>query len=272
MAEIVVLVSIGRHPESGRPRRADLDARALELALQCAHDDGDARHAANGRAPSVSALHAGDPGEAALRDYLGMGLQRLTVLTGIGADAEAALSEYLRSKRPEVVLCGAAAETGESSGMLPYRVAEALGTSIVAHAVSISLNPDARTARVVQALPRGARRALRVPLPVVLTVGSAAHPARMSAYARARRGSIEVVRLDAVPQAEQQVCEKARWIERAARARPRRLRALDTASAAERLRLISAARTGIGARLDGSDPQAAARAIWRFLRERGLIG
>ena len=28
----------------------------------------------------IHAIHAGDPAEAALRDYLGMGLERLTVL------------------------------------------------------------------------------------------------------------------------------------------------------------------------------------------------
>jgi electron transfer flavoprotein beta subunit len=31
--KVAVLVSVGRHPASARPRRADADARAVELAL-----------------------------------------------------------------------------------------------------------------------------------------------------------------------------------------------------------------------------------------------
>ena len=51
---IAVLVSVGRHPASGRARRADRDARALELALRLS--------------PSARPLviHAGDPARAGL--------------------------------------------------------------------------------------------------------------------------------------------------------------------------------------------------------------
>ena len=65
--KIISLVSIGAHPTSGRPRRAEQDARAVELGLQLAGDN-------------LQVLHAGDVAEPALRAYLGMGLEQLLVL------------------------------------------------------------------------------------------------------------------------------------------------------------------------------------------------
>jgi len=252
MADVAVLLSIGRHPASGRARRADRDARALEMALG---QRDDAR---------VHAIHAGEPAEPALRDYLGMGLERLTVLAGAHADAESALVEYLRRLRPGVTLAGASSECGEASGMLPYRVAEALGAQLVANAVSFTLRGD--TALVIQALPRGNRKALRVTLPVVLTVDRAAAEARMSAFAAARRGTIvEIAAAAAGP------APAADWTERPARARPRRLRTLGQGAAAERLRGISSVRAGTGNRLQGLDPQQAASAIWRYLLQEALV-
>jgi electron transfer flavoprotein beta subunit len=47
MVKVAVLLSVGRHPASGRTRRAPLDARALELALRLPDAD-------------ISAVHAGD--------------------------------------------------------------------------------------------------------------------------------------------------------------------------------------------------------------------
>ena len=45
---IVALVSVGAHPTSGRPRRAEQDARAVELGLRLAGQN-------------LQLLHAGDP-------------------------------------------------------------------------------------------------------------------------------------------------------------------------------------------------------------------
>ena len=102
------LVSIGAHPTSGRPRRAEQDARAVELGLQLAGD-------------KLQVLHAGDVSEPTLRSYLGMGLPQLQVLEQpAGADALPVLSEYLRDAGAQVVLTGSQAETGEGSGMLPF--------------------------------------------------------------------------------------------------------------------------------------------------------
>jgi electron transfer flavoprotein beta subunit len=268
-ADIAVLLSIGRHPASGRTRRAERDARALELALAQRED------------ARVHAIHAGDPSEPALREYLGMGLDRLTVLTpgppaeaAAGGDAwvEPALLEHLRRLRPGVLLCGSAAERGEAGGMLPYRLAEALQAPLVANVVSFTLRGN--TARVIQALPRGAREALRVDLPVVLTVDRAAPEPRMSAFGPARRGAIDVVPVQPAPAGSLPSTAPATappWIERPARARPRRLRTLGQGNAGERLRGIQSVRAGAGNRLQGLDPREAARAIWQYLVDEQLL-
>jgi electron transfer flavoprotein beta subunit len=251
--EVAVLLSVGRHPASGRAVRADLDARALELALGLT--DG----------ARVHAIHAGDPGEPALRDYLGMGLAELTVLAARDCDVAAALMAYLGRLRPAIVLAGSRAECGEASGMLPYRLAHALGSQLIANAVSIT--PLGATARVVQALPRGGRRALHAELPLTLTVERAAPAARMSAYGVARRGRIRTAPIAAA------VCSAPRipadWRERPAKVRPRRLRTLVQGSASERLRSMAPARAS-GARLLDLDPPQAAWVIWQYLLDEGL--
>src|SRR4051794_24495740 len=72
---VISLVSIGAHPTSGRPRRAEQDARAVELGLQMAGD-------------KLQVLHAGNIAEPTLRSYLGMGLPEIQVLEQpAGSDA-----------------------------------------------------------------------------------------------------------------------------------------------------------------------------------------
>ena len=51
---VSVLLSVGAHPKTARSRRADQDAKALELALSLPK-------------ARVAAIHAGDAGDEALR-------------------------------------------------------------------------------------------------------------------------------------------------------------------------------------------------------------
>ncbi|MGH6960474.1 MAG: electron transfer flavoprotein subunit beta, partial [Dongiaceae bacterium] len=137
---IAVLVSVGRHPASGRARRADRDARALELALRLSPP----------AKPHV--IHAGDPHEPALQDYLGMGIDSLTVLDlPPEADPIPALIEHLKSLRPQLVLAGAAAEAGECSGLVPYALAQAIDAALAADIADIALAGD--RIDLLQALP-----------------------------------------------------------------------------------------------------------------------
>lgn len=248
--DIAVLVSVGRHPVGGRPRRADLDARALELAL--------------GLGGRVHLLHAGDPHEPALRDYLGMGLESLTVLAvPPDSDVLPALLTQLKVLRPALVLTGARAEQGLSGGCLPYALAQGLDYPLVPAAAGLAVD-DAR-ARVLQGLPRGRRRAVEAPLPCLVTVGPAAPPPRQSAYGPARRGRVRVMERDgSVPWA-------TGWEERPARKRPKRLKLVTGDSAAERLKAASQMQAGRGALLVDPEPAAAARAILEYLVEEGII-
>jgi electron transfer flavoprotein beta subunit len=249
---VAVLLSVGRHPASGRTRRAPLDARALEMALGLSGAD-------------IRAIHAGDPAEPALRDYLGMGLGRLAVLSiPPGSDPVPALAAHLEALAPHVVLCGNRGEGGEDSGMLPYLLAQVLGFAVVADVAAIDIG--AGEAGLTQALPRGRRRLIETRLPVVAAVNAAASPPRQSAFARARRGVIETLPADAPADTWLRDCEIRPW-----RARPKRMRLTAAGSAADRLKAMTETRSGEGAVMINPSAGEAARAIYDYLLEKRII-
>lgn len=250
--DIAVLVSVGRHPASARNRRAVLDARALELAL-------------NVPGANIHLIHAGDADEPALREYLGMGVERLSVL-GVPAHADVlpVLVAHLKALRPALVLCGTAAEQGAGSGELPYRLAAALGMPIVPAVAGFELHGG--RAQLAQALPRGRRRGVEAALPVLLSVDRAAPEPRQSAYARAQRGQIERIAVPAAP------LWQPPGEEQPARKRPKRLK-LISGSGAERMRAAqgAAASAGKGQLLVQPEPAAAAQAIYDYLLSEGIL-
>ena len=212
----------------------------------------------------IHAIHAGNPEEPALRDYLGMGIDRLTVLPQpAGCDVLPALRDHLAAIKPGLVLAGSAAEQGMGSGMLPYALAQTLGLALLPAAATLTLNNGLLD--MLQALPRGRRRMLRADLPCLVTVDRAAPAARASAYARARRGTIEVIDMPAGPKLE----STAREIP--ARPRPRRLKIMTGASAAERLRAATEMQAGRGRLMLDPPPEEAARAIMEYLIAEGIL-
>lgn len=252
MVEVAALVSLGRHPLSGRARRAPLDARAVELGLDLA-------------GPSVRLVHAGDPAAPALRDYLGMGVETLDVLAAPPeADAVAPLVQHLRMLGPAIVLCGGRAETGEGSGLVPYLVAHALDAALIPEVVD--LRREGNEVRAIQALPRGRRRRVRASLPVVAILAGAAPAPRASAFARARRGAI-VIHETGAPRDE----ARAAWQVTPARTRLKRLRTAAGGTALERLRAATEMTIGGGRVLEGLSAAAAASAIHAELEGLGLL-
>ncbi|MEI2385178.1 electron transfer flavoprotein subunit beta [Breoghania sp. JC706] len=256
MTRVAVLLSLGKHPASGRSRRAGLDARALELALDLARGMPDAE---------VRAVHAGDPANEALRDYLGMGIETLDVLdVAPGHDPVSALAGFLRAGRFDLVLCGMRAEAGEGSGMVPYLIAETLEYAVVCDAAAIACAEVG--ARVVQALPRGRRREVTVVLPAVVAVNAAAYPARAPAFARSRRGRIAVHPAKVCEDAYLAACETRPW-----RALPKRMALASGVSAAERMKALTEVKAGEGHLLVHPSPEDAAKAIYDYLIEKRIL-
>ncbi|AOE82898.1 electron transfer flavoprotein subunit beta [Pseudomonas sp. TCU-HL1] len=252
--KIVSLVSIGAHPTSGRARRADQDARAVELGLRLAGSH-------------LRVVHAGNPHEDALRAYLGMGLDELVVLEqGPQDDALHPLGDYLHESGAQLVLTGSQAETGEGSGMLPYLLAERLGWPLVVGLAEVE-KVDNGVAQILQALPRGQRRRLKVRLPFVASVDNAAPTARQSAFGPARRGRIDAEDVELV---EDVLFAEAQL--QPARPRPKRLKVIKAKTGAERMKAATAKASGGGGQvLKDVSPQAGAEAIFKLLLEEGVL-
>src|SRR5450830_1433385 len=162
LKKIAVLVSVAGHPVSGTPRYSRNDAAALSLAQQLVQQVS--RHAAD---VVVDVIHAGNPDDPALRDYLALGAHTIHVLALSGtADPAVALRQRLASY--DLVLCGQCAEDGEQSGLLPYLLAAQLQRPLVSAVIALEHRDASLQAR--QFLPKGKRRIIGLQLPAFAVV------------------------------------------------------------------------------------------------------
>lgn len=242
---VLVLASLGRNPVNGtaRPNRDDL------LALELARGLGD-----------VSVLHAGDPEQATLGDYLAYGASKVDVVA-----AEQGIASTLadRASGYDLVLTGTRAEGGEGSGLVPYLVAERLGWPVVTQALDVQISDG--HAEVTQALPKGQRRHVRVRLPAVIAIDPRAPVTPR--YAHARRMAGQVVRHEAVTAAP----IDSPWRVEPASKRPVKFKAKE--SKAGHARMLSAIVTESkgGAVISTGSPADKAQAILAYLRTHKLI-
>ena len=178
--DVAILLSIGRHPASGRSRRADLDARALELALRL------------GNSVRLHAIHAGDAeiGEGSgMLPYL---LAREMKAALLPAIAEAALSgesitalqalprgrrRRLSAGLPALLTIDRAAPAGRQSAFARARAGKLVVLDVPALAEPKS------SVRKVPARPKPTRLK-------VATGGSAAERLRAATEMQAGRGQL----------------------------------------------------------------------------------
>jgi electron transfer flavoprotein beta subunit len=246
----VVLLSAGCHPVSGRPAPVPVEAQAIRLARTLGAE--------------VTGLHAGQMHQG-LTEYLGSGLAEIELLEQpVDTDPLPSLASFITASLPHLVLAGRRGQGGTDSGLLPYRLANTLGWSIVADAVALARNDAELT--VEQARPRGGRRRIGVQLPCVVTVHPAAPPPLPFAFAAAREGRISRVSLGIVPEPVPSPDE------RPYRRRPRLIGGSHGGSAAERLKAATDATAGGGKVLLNPAPEVAAAEILTFLQEIGVLG
>lgn len=151
-SELAVLVSVRIDPTSGRATRSRADAAAVGLAQQ-----------ALGEGSEPWLCTAVDMPADVAREYLAQGVSQLTrlVIRGNERSNEAAddvvsvLAEACRDRG--VVLAGPRGESGLATGLLPYALARRLQRPVINEVIDLLPEADGGW-RVVQALPRGARR------------------------------------------------------------------------------------------------------------------
>ncbi|MEC5409700.1 electron transfer flavoprotein subunit beta/FixA family protein [Paraburkholderia sp. MPAMCS5] len=264
--KIAVLVSVGRHPVSGVARYSRNDAAALTLALSLAR-----QHDA-----ALDVLHAGDPSNPALQEYLALGARSVEVLAisavpaisaASGSQADAATLLAARLRGYDLVLTGTRAEGAFDSGMLPYRVANALDLPLVGAAVDVTLKDGC--AQVRQFMPKGLRRRVEVQLPALIAVHPMANATPTYAYARLREGTIRPVAHDA--RSASAGTPELAWTIRPANAKPVRLAAAEKRSG--HARMLSATTTesrGGSVVIEGSSVEKV-QVILAYLREHQLV-
>jgi electron transfer flavoprotein beta subunit len=172
---------------------------------------------------------------------------------------------------------------------LPYVLAENLDMALVPNITEIlSVNKKDGFAELLQALPRGQRRKVRVKLPFVATVDMAAKTPRQSAFGAAMRGKITVVEATSTPTLTANIGRTSSnedttatgvitnkntqtdWEITPAQPRPKRLKIVKAKTAADRFKAATAKAQG-GAGKVIYDNQEAADAILKMLKDEKVL-
>ena len=278
---VAVLVSVRVDPVSGRATRSRADAAGAALALQALQARATLQgrsHAAQPRLLHAACRQTAMP-EAVARDYLALGIDRLERLELAAADPEhitAALAEACHDT--PLVIAGARGESGLASGMLPHRLAQRLQRPLIAEVIDLQPEADGGW-RVVQALPRGARRSWRLEHGAAAVLVSSERLARREdlrmrhAWLAAQQGRIEDRRTASGPTAGPVVVAAPTWTPEPARRQRRPLAPVSTESGAARMARATGtaapARQG-GAVLNQGSAQDKARELLAHLRRLGL--
>lgn len=254
---ITTLVSAGRNPVSGESRHCHNDSLAMTIGIKMAELTSAKHHV----------LHAGDPANKSLNEYLALGAGQIDVIpTSDDTDVVSSLAAEL--KHIDLVLTGSRAEGGEDSGLLPYLLAEKLGIPLVVNALAIK--SSANTIEVLQFLPKGKRRKVTVKLPAIIAIHPLA-PANLK-FSYARQISGEIKSLPAphtpIPSAN---AHKTQWKTQAAIRKPIKLKAPENKSGHERMMSAISSESKGGAVVNNGNSVEKAQVILGYLREHRLI-
>jgi len=149
---------------------------------------------------------------------------------------------------------------------LPYALAEHLGWPLVNSLASVE-KVENGVVTMLQALPRGQRRRLKVRLPAIISVDEAGPAARQSAFGPARRATFTIM-----PTSPEADSELAQWHLALARKRPKRLKIVKAASARDRFKAAASKAEGKGGQvLTDVTPEQGAEAIYKLLKEEDVL-
>lgn len=255
---IAVLVSAGRHPTSGTARYCHNDSLALTLALQLAQTVSAKTHV----------IHAGNPDEPALTDYLALGAAHIQVVP-IRDERNMVDSLAVALTKTDMIVTGSRAENGADSGLLPYLLAAALNRPVIANVLSIQ--PTQSGVEVLQFLPKGKRRLVLVNLPAIIAVHPLAAVEPRYAYARQVQGKITASSVRQ-PEARHTVAaNNITWQLRPATGKPHKLKAYEKKTGHARLLSAIVSEGKGGAVVIDGNPVEKAQVILDYLREHRLI-
>jgi electron transfer flavoprotein beta subunit len=254
---ITTLVSAGRHPVSAEPRHCHNDSIAMTLGLNMAESTSAKHHV----------LHAGNPDNKSLNEYLALGTGQIDVIP-ISDDTDVVDCLAAQLNHVDLILTGSRAESGEDSGLLPYLLAEKLGIPLVVNALAIKANEN--TIEVLQFLPKGKRRNVTVKMPAIIAIHPLAPADLRFAYTRQISGVIKSLPAHHSPTPSANG-HKTQWQTQAAIRKPIKLKAPENKSGHERmLKAISSESKG-GAVVNNGNSVEKAQVILGYLREHRLI-
>lgn len=249
MTAITVLVAELPHPVSGRMVRSRSDSVAAALAL--------------GVSPEARLLTAGPMSEAVARDYLALGASRVDIMEPTApSSVTATLREALTGS--DWILTGIRQGPEAGEGVLPYALGAALARPVVSDVLAIEADGEAWV--VTQAMPRGARRRVRVQAPAILAVSASAPVTLRHSLLAAQSG--QIVRQSGFSQ------ESGQAVQRHQRPANKRRKVLEARSQqsghARMLGAIESPSTGGTVLLNG-DARAKAQALLDYLRSHALV-
>lgn len=251
MRTVGVLVSLARHPKSGRLMLSPNDARAAAIAKCMASE------------PRL--IHVGRPEEQlVLRQYLGLGFPSLDLIEAPNdADVCAVLSNFMTKNPVDFILTGLRAMGQDDTGLVPYVLADSLGLPLIDRV--LEFNP--KTQIVQQFLPRGRRRELVLPNNAIVTASDHANLDLVYVARWANQGEIRIHQ--GVEMQVKQVTS-VDWIHESRKPGRERLSIKSDVSGWDRLaRRMNTA--GAGGELITDDSDRGATRVIEILKEKKLI-